>query len=227
MNRTNVDSLYQAAMSPKALAIAIDGTYVIAANTAAYPVGSNAEAQRLALERCELSTLMAPCALIAVNSSLYFDPNNLNLAPAIRYSDTLIGSSIPGMRNADFTNYIAAYLTALNQPGYKGGLYIAAVGAWGASYSNVAGFDVRNKAQTDCVNSGVDQNQSPCLQFASDKNIVATAASLLPAIRKQPIDLHCKVIPRFNCAAHVSMGCPVPGEYYTTRTGQVQIESCF
>lgn len=226
MNRANVDSLYQAAIAPKALAIAVDGTYVIAANTSAYPVSSNAEAQRLALERCELSTLTAPCTLIAVNSSLFFDPLQINPTPSIRYSDSVIGASIPGMRDADFTAYISGYLTALNQPGYKGSLFITGVGAWGASYSAAAGFDVRTKAQTDCVNSGVDQNLYPCIQFANDKNIVATAATLLSAIRNQPLDLHCKVIPRFNCAAHVSMGCPSAGDYYTTRSGRVQIESC-
>jgi len=38
--------------------------------------------------------------------------------------------------------------------------------------------------------------------------------------------VHCKAMPRVDCAAHTAMGCAAAGSYYTTHDGGVALETC-
>lgn len=226
LDRAQLLDDYMRALSPKALAVGIDGSSHFISHQVGYPITSDGEAQRLALERCEMIALMAPCTLVAANSTPVFDVQNMNDRPLIRYVGNRIGTSIPGMREEDFNDFISEYLSFMNQVSARGSIYVVANGAWGAAYSTDPNTNVANRAETDCKNSGVDLNQYTCLPYAQDGNIVATPELFLESLKKQSLDMHCKVIPRFDCSAHQAMGCPVPGVYYTTRAGFVQTEGC-
>ncbi|WP_374076152.1 hypothetical protein [Bdellovibrio bacteriovorus] len=227
-DRSSILTSYLNAPSPKALAVSVDGAYYWISNQVNYPLGSDAEAKRLALERCELIAAMPPCTLYAVNANPVFKGQEMNLSPAIDYSRKVIGLNIPAMRELDFSNYINAYLNFLDSStSAKGAIYVSATGAWGAAYSTSAATNVDTKALSDCNNSGANTALFPCVKYATNKGVVANPKLFLKAWTAYSPEIHCQVVPRRDCAAHKAMGCPVPGDYYTQQSGSsIQLERC-
>lgn len=222
---TNIASAYNSASSPKALAIAIDGSaYYLVSQSTSTPVGSAAEAMRVALERCELTATASPCTLFAVDGNILFNPSFVNRTPKIDYLRTALGSDIPGMREAAYTTNIKdKYLANVNGTSVFGSIYMAANGALGFAYDPSATL-----AETTARNICTQNNPTglPCFKYATNKTINNDV--LLTSLESRRVygpDHHCKVVPRASCTIHRQMGC-ITGQFYTTANGTVALESC-
>lgn len=214
---------YKMAASPKALAIALDGTYSYVAHTAQFPILSPNEARRLALERCELSAAFSPCTVFAQDDQIVFNPLQLNRTPVIDYTRTQLATNIPGMRDQVFTNNMTNdYLPKVTTQGLSGAIYITADGRGGYS-TNASAATVDGDAKATC-----DANKViyPCFRYAINQGIQNFAGNLV-AISQYSINTHCKSMPRQSCANHRQMGCP-PGSYYTMSGsgGLPALENC-
>lgn len=221
--RTQVINDYKVAGTPKALAIALDGTYAFVAHTTQFPILSVNEARRLALERCELSAAFSPCTLYALDDQIVFNPLQLNRTPVIDYARTQLATNIPGMREQVFTNNMTNdYLPKVTTQGLSGAIYITADGRGGyATNANAATVDGDARATCDA-----NKIVYPCFRYAINQGIQNFAASLV-AISQYSLNTHCKAMPRQTCAHHRAMGCP-PGSYYTMSGGGglPAIENC-
>jgi hypothetical protein len=208
---------YNNLSNPKAVAISLDGSYMYVGQSSARPVANLDEAKRLALERCEMVAKIVPCTLLAENSTVDLDPANINRTLAIDYTRTTLMPYIPGSTMANYTNGITNnYL--VNGGATNGTIYISASGAGGFGYG--AGND--GIASANC-NSNTD-SAHPCFKYATNKTLLPLA-SHLPSVASFGLDLTCKTVPRANCAAHKSLGCPA-GQYYTVQAGAIALESC-
>lgn len=217
--RQTVAATYLASAAPRALAVSPDGTYSLVANTTALPVASQTEANRLALERCEMTAGVTPCTLLAQDSTVTFNPLALNRTPAIDYARFTLSTNIPTMRDAVFKIIQTNYIDKVRSTS-AGVLYITADGRGG--YAINARDDV-NQADADakaaCVAYGV-----ACYKY-SIQLIIQNVAPNLAAIRNMGMDFHCKAVPRANCAAHYAMGCSAGGSYYVMGSNGVPVQT--
>ncbi len=214
--RTSDVAAYDAVTTFKAIAISLDGT--VAAVNSTDVVASQAEANRIVLERCEMTAVMTPCTLFAEGSAIAFAPATTNWTPQIDYSRRTVETDLPGTTAANYTAHIPAYLSGLTS-GYQGAIYIAADGDGGDAWETTA-----TAAETtalaycnDYVTAGFH-----CFEYASDRTIVMGPANLAAYATTA---VHCDSMPRIDCAAHSSMGCAA-GSYYTTHAGGVTLETC-
>jgi hypothetical protein len=214
--RTSDATTYTALNKLKAIAISLDGT--VAAINSTDTIASQAEANRIVLERCEMKATMTPCTLFAEGATIVFDPTTTNWAPQIDYSRRTVQIDLPGTTAANYTAHIPAYLTGLAQ-GYQGSIYIAADGDGGDAWQT-------NAATADATALGFcNQHVTAgfrCFKYASDRTIVMGPTSLAAYATSA---VHCNSMPRVDCAAHKSMGCAA-GSHYTTHAGGVTLEAC-
>jgi hypothetical protein len=214
---------YSGAGMPKALAISLDGAYFSIASTAAEPVADINEATRLVLERCEMGAGYVPCFVFAQNNTIVFTPAALNRTPAIDYARTTVATNIPGIRQALYTSLFQnSYIPNVNGTTVFGAIYITADGVGGYDFEGVAAT-ADTKAKANCT--GVAVPAYPCFKYAVNKTIQPLAANL-SAVKNLGTNLHCKAIPRVNCAAHKAMGCPAGGSYYTQQASGIALETC-
>ncbi|HEX4456124.1 MAG TPA: S1 family peptidase [Kofleriaceae bacterium] len=211
--RASAIAAYAAITGFKAIAIGLDGTIVQLATTDV--VASQAEANRIALERCEMQTKLAPCTLFAEGNSVVFAPN---WSPVIDYAREIVGTNLPGATMASYTAHVPAYLSGVTA-GYQGSIYIAADGDGGDAWETTAAL-AQSTALGFCnqyVGAGFR-----CLPYATNNRITFGPADLAGY---SDYAVHCKSMPRASCAAHASMGCAA-GSYYTVQTGGVALETC-
>jgi hypothetical protein len=217
--RQTVVATYLASAAPKALAVSLDGTYSLVASTTDLPVATQAEANRLALERCEMTASVTPCTLFAQGSTVALNPSSINRTPAIDYARFTLSTNIPTMRDAVFKIIKTNYIDKVKSTS-AGVLYITADGRGG--YAINAKDDV-NQADADakaaCVAYGV-----ACYKY-SIQLIIQNLAPNLGAIRNMGMDYHCKVVPRATCAAHYEMGCSAGGTYYVMGGNGVPVQT--
>lgn len=219
--RAQVANDYGVAPSPKALAISIDGAYSWASNSATLPLVDINEARRLALERCEMMAAVTPCTLVAENNTMVFTPNAINRTPAIDYYKATLADAIPGMRAAVFNVQMNQdYIPKVDRT-EKGVVYITADGRGGYAVSASAATS-ENDANAACQGNAGSQ---PCFRYAINRVIQPLQLNLV-AIKNYSMDLHCKTVPRVNCAAHIEMGCPANDNYYVINGNQVVRTLC-
>jgi hypothetical protein len=219
---TAAASAYNAAAMPKAMALSLDGAYFWVTNTAGAPVANAAEAQRLALERCELNAAAIPCTIFAQDNTVVFNPVAINRAPVIDYARTTLMTNIPGMRQSDFTSVIQNdYLTKGGAT--SGAVYITADGHGGYAYGqgSATANDTTAKANCDARTT----TAYPCFKYAVNTTLQPLTPNLV-SVKTYGLDIHCKVVPRATCAAHKAVGCPAGGQYYTIQAGLVALETC-
>ena len=217
---TATTSGYAAASGAKAMAISFDGVIVAVPGSATDLVSSSAEAQRLALERCELTAGLAPCTLFAVGANVVFSPTKSNGAPQIDYARTTLQTNLAGVSDAAFTANITPYQQAIAS-GSTGAIFLDDDGDFGTGWSTVAGQGATT-AQSGCTQAA---RTGTCFSYATNDSITFTPSDL-SAIKTYSIETHCKAMPRTDCAAHQAIGCTTTGSYYTTRTGSVALETC-
>lgn len=220
-NRATVAAQYNASLSPKALAVSVDGAYAWVAHTTQFPITSVQEARRVAMERCEMMAALSPCTLVAENSTVVFNPALINRTPLVEYLRLTMANNIPGMRDQVFSQAMTNdYLPKVAINTNRGAIYITADGKGGYGIStteSVADADALQACQQV-------QGNFPCFKYAVN-NVVQNIAPNLTAIKFFSLETHCKSVPRLNCAHHKAMGCP-GGMYYTTATGPVVLENC-
>ncbi len=219
--RATVFTAYNNAANPKALAISLDGGFNWVAHTVARPVLNIQEAQRLALERCEMLSVLSPCTLYASNNNVVFQPTMINRAPVINYQQTQVALGIPGMRTTAFNDLIRdTYMRNITATNF-GAIYITANGAGGYSYNSNSSQSVNTAALNNC-NTNADGR--PCFKFA-EKLVVQ---NYLPNIRGLTYNrlTHCQVVPRTSCAAHNAMGCFEAQAYVINSLGIPELASC-
>jgi len=220
---TTIATNYLAAASPKALVVGLDGSWFIAANTVQAPVSNLQDATRVAMQRCELSTSVVPCTLFATDNTIIFDPLVINRLPVIDYSVTTLTEVIPGIKLGTFTNAIKNdYLSKVNGTSTYGAVYITPDGAASYSYASSA-----SKANADAL-AGCKQNEQPafpCFKYATNTAVEPLTPNLT-AIKYYSLSLHCNTVPRETCAAHLAVGCPAGGSYYTINAGLIALETC-
>ena len=88
-SRSAAITAYDALTGSKAIAISLDGT--ITAINSTDVVASQAEANRIVLERCEMSAAMTPCTLFAEGATVVFAPN---WTPQINYAQRSVATEL-------------------------------------------------------------------------------------------------------------------------------------
>jgi hypothetical protein len=219
--RTTVFTAYNNATSPKALAISLEGTSNWVAHTENNPVLNVQEAQRLALERCEMSSILSPCTLYASNNNVVFQPAMINRAPIINYQQAQVSLGIPGMRTAAFNSLIRDTYIPNITPTNFGAIYITAGGAGGYDYNSTSSQSANTRALSNCNSNA---NGKTCFKFA-EKLVVE---NFLPNIKGLTYNrlTHCLVVPRTNCAAHNAMGCFEAQAYVINSMGIPEVTNC-
>lgn len=213
---------YAAKAGVKAIAIGLDGHAEFVPNPSGKDtVKTQAEVERLALERCEMTSRNAPCTLFASANTVVFDPAAPKWTAAIDFTRTTVKPQIPGMTDTVYTEHMVPYLTGVSQ-GQQGVTYIAEDGAGGNAWTtSQAAAD--SQALGFCnMNVGVGFR---CFHYAINKSVAMTAQDL-GAIHNHSLALHCSTMPRLDCATHKLMGCTTSGSYYTTHAGGVSLETC-
>jgi len=220
--RSGALAQYGAKAGFKAIAIGFDGTAVFVPDPQPVDViGSQAEANRVALERCEMQSISAPCTLFASGNTVVLDPAVMQWTPAIDYTRTAIQTNVPGMTAANYNAHMTPYLTGVTQ-GSQGVTYIAEDGDGGNAWTTTqAAAD--SQALAFC--NGTVGAGSKCFRYAIDRSVVMSPSNL-DAIRNHSLALHCSAMPRQDCATHKLMGCTTSGMYYTTHAGGVTVEAC-
>lgn len=205
----------------KAVAISLDGVVAVVASTTAETVASPAEALRMALERCEMAALITPCTPFMQGSSITFNPAVINRSAQIDYSKTAPSGWFPGHSNSHGLSQITNRWDKRGSS--HGAVYLSPGGNFGGDLDlnlNVARTTALNQCQT-----GVDPAY-PCVLYADTgyNPVVFFNGTSLTAY-KYSTEMHCRSVPRFNCAQHKSMGCPA-GKAYTTYQGSITLEDC-
>jgi hypothetical protein len=226
-DKTAAAAKFAQVSSPKAIAVSIDGTYMIAAGNGLFGTktdsskiplsasknvpNSETEAKRLAMEMCEMMSKYLPCTLIASNASVSFQPNAINFTPVIDYQPTSI-TSVPGVSASIFNQYIAPNL----------GSYFVYISADG----NGAAYASSSQAQSTCQNYATATNGTtyPCFVYSQARSVKMMVQNL-SAIKAHSLATHCEVMPRATCAAHADVGC-TNGKFYTINAGQVALTQC-
>ena len=209
---------YNAGLTPKAIAVSLDGTIFSIANEATKPLIDISEAERLVMERCEMGSSRIPCTLFASNSTVVFNGANANRSIVIDYAQTVLGARIPGMRASQFASNIQnVYLPNVNG-GQTGAIYITATGTGGDAF----GAGAASQALSFC-NSNMNDGFA-CFKYATNKVLEPLLPNLISY--KTGMNLHCKVVPRQTCAMHLALGCPAGGKYYTYQSGVIALELC-
>ncbi len=218
---------YINAQSPKAMAISIDGTYMVASANGNFGTltdsrklataqlnvpASDTEASRMALEMCEMTSKYLPCQLFALNKNVVLNPAHFNYMPVINYQPTTI-TAIPGISSAVFAANFAAGLSTMSYS------YISADGDFGNNGTMTA-------AQSQCSTAQSISNSGTyaCFEYAQGASPVSLIANLT-AVKAHSLTTHCKVMPRTSCAAHAAVGC-TGGTFYVVQNGIVQLSTC-
>jgi hypothetical protein len=212
---------YTTHAGPKAVAVGLDGTAAFVPKDTTDVIGSQAEADRLALERCEMSSINAPCTLFARGNTVVLDPLAMQWTPAIDYTRTTVQPNIPGMTVANYNAHMVPYLAGLAQ-GFQGVTYIAENGQGGNAWRTTQA-QANSEALAFC-NQYVGTT-GKCFRYATNRSVVMTPNNL-DAIRNHSLALHCSAMPRLDCATHERMGCHTSGTLYTTHAGGVALETC-
>lgn len=219
--RAQLATDYGVAPTPKALAVSIDGAYSWASNSPTLPLANLAEAKRLALERCEMMAAVTPCTLVAEDATMVFNPASINRTPQIDYYKATLADAIPGMRTAVFNVQMNQdYIPRVDRR-EQGVVYITADGRGGYAISNSAAT-AENDARAACLQN---QSSQPCFRYAINRVIQPLAQNLV-AIKNYSMDLHCRTVPRLDCAAHLAMGCAGGASYYVMTGNQVTLSVC-
>lgn len=218
--RTGLLATYTARTGFKAVAVGLDGTASFVPD-ARDVIGSQDEATRIALERCEMTATNAPCTLYAVGNTVVLDPADMRWTAAIDYTRTRVQTNLPGTTDANWTAHMVPYLAAIAR-GSKGATYIAEDGSGGNSWQATQSL-ADSQALAYCRQFVTAP--ASCFRYAIGASVVMTPNNL-NAIRKHSVALHCSAMPRLDCATHELMGCSASGSYYTTHTGTVALETC-
>jgi hypothetical protein len=220
--RAAVATGYAALTGAKAVAVGLDGTTSIVPTTdATDTVQTQPEAERLALERCEMMSSTAPCTLFARGNTVVLDPAHLRWTPAIDYARTTVQPNPPGMTDANYAAHMVPYLAGVAQ-GFQGVTYIAWDGNGGNAWTTSAATS-EQQARTFCEQH-VSAN-GRCVRYALNRSVILTPHDLA-AIQRRGLPYHCGAMPRLDCATHKQMGCTTSGSYYTTHAGGVALETC-
>jgi Trypsin len=212
-NRTAAITAYDAITGTKAIAISLDGTVTEINNTDV--IASQAEADRIVMERCEMTAQLTPCTLFAEGTAVVFAPS---WTPQINYAQRTVATELPGATAANYNAHIPAYLAGVagGDPGY---IYIAADGDGGDAWETTAAAAASTALGycNEFVGAGFK-----CFPYATNDTITFGPANLVGYADKA---VHCDSMPRASCAAHSSMGC-TGGSYYIAQAGSVTLETC-
>ena len=212
--RTTDVAAYAAASGFKAIAVSVDGTTSISKGEV---VSSQAETNRIMLERCEMQAALTPCLLFATGNTPVLDANHPTFVPQIDFARTLVQTNLPGTTDLHFNQFIPSYLSNVNS-GLAGAIDLAPRGQ-GAAFT---GGGASGNAMASCT-SHLSPGDPPCFPYATGRTITFKATNL--AAFKASADVHCLAMPRADCAAHKAIGCSA-GMLYTTHTGSVALEAC-
>jgi hypothetical protein len=212
--RTTDVAAYAAASGFKAIAVSVDGTTSI---THGQVVGSQAEVNRIMLERCEMQAALTPCLLFATGNTPVLDVSHPSFMPLIDFARTTVQINLPGTTDGNFNQFIPSYLNDVNS-GLAGAIFLGPRGQGGA----FTGSNASGNALASCT-SHLASGDPPCFQYATGRTITFKATGL--AAYKTSVDVHCSAMPRVDCAAHKAIGCSA-GMLYTTHTGSVALEVC-
>lgn len=207
-------SAYAARAGIKAIAVSVDGITSISNGEG---VSSQTEVNRIMLERCEMQAALTPCMLFATGNTPVLDVNRPTFVPQIDFARTTVQTNLPGTTDQHFNQFIPSYLADVNA-GLNGAIDLAPRGQ-GAAYT---GGNASANALTNCT-SHLKPGDPPCFPYATGRTITFKAKDL--AAFKASADVHCRAMPRTDCAAHKAIGCSA-GMLYTTHTGSVALEAC-
>jgi hypothetical protein len=218
-NASSLASAYNAATAPKALAISPTGSYYWVGSSASSPL-TIAQARKLALERCELSSAYSPCTIFAENATVTFNPAVIGRTPAINYALKTLGTHIPAVRPEAIPSILDFHKQRLAQ-GWLGAVAIHPNGAYATYYASTQAV-ANSSALSSCQSYA--SSTSPCLIYATGNTLPPLGTRIHPYTYNK--NLHCKAVPRNSCTSHKGMGCTAPGQYYIVTSGVVSLETC-
>ena len=188
----------------KALAVSITGA-LYAAYTTTYTL-SESDVSRMAVQRCELESAIAPCALYALNTRVEFNPRGWLKKGNINYSNNDVLALPPPASRATSLNSITALLDEVGQKKYA--IYTTPNG-----YGYFGKHDDDN-SEAEALAKGYCEtgvHGSRCILYASTRGV-----HISPEDSKAKMNfnsIYCKV-PRYSCAEHRTAGCTDTGDFW-------------
>jgi len=216
-----INSYYATVTGPKAIAIGLDGVVGegYTRNTSFAPTNEQ-DAQRVALERCEMKSRFAPCTLLASAAVVAYEPISANFTPVIDYARTALQANLPGAVGRVWTQVLATDYYP-KTPGLPGAVYISRKGA-GGYYTGGSAATADAQAKNQCV---AQAGTEPCVKYATNRTVTFRATDI-EAMEAGNREVHCKAMPRTSCAAHKAIGCTAAGDFYIKGGGGVTLEKC-
>jgi len=226
---TKYSGPYTAFGGPKALAISLDGTVISVLDRG---LGNQVEADRLALERCEMAAKMIPCMLMASGARISFNPTagGWKLRGSYRAVDlTTRGIVVPGLSAEaidDLADGIRSYTDRVEDDGTGIVYFTPKTGryGWATPENNlIAGKDYKASAKDHCE---AFDGAGTCIVLVEGLQLALTPQKLGPFVSGFEL-AHCKAMPRENCEAHKTAGCSGGGNYYIiSADGKVSSQAC-
>lgn len=220
----NASDWYATAVKPKALVISLTGAWYGASSPGAVKHANAAAAAKHAMERCELSSALSPCIIFAQDDTVMFNPVAINRSPALNYAQTAVPKNLPSISPLvmDGRRFTEEYLNKVNGTTLHGAVFISGNGAFGWATNSNANSAVAS-AKSVCERH-LEAGET-CFRYATNKTVLPLVNNLHARTEASRSVVHCKVVPRLNCAAHKTMGCGA-GPAYTTHSGKVVLETC-
>ncbi len=198
----------------KALAISVTGgVYAVYTTTNSL---TKPEVKRMALQRCELEAALVPCLLYAVDDKVVFDPMTWIKNSNINLSNNNVVAEPPPASRYGALDAIKNLLEEVDRDKYAIYITPSGYGYFGRHATDVEA--ARSQALTYCE-SGV--HGSRCIPYASSTGINLSSGDL--KAKSNFSDLFCKTV-RYNCAAHLEMGCVRGAQYWIQNPGTLESE---
>ncbi|MGH1468135.1 MAG: hypothetical protein ACRBBP_04540 [Bdellovibrionales bacterium] len=198
----------------RALAISITGgvySVYTATNSLTRP-----EVKRMALQRCELEAAIVPCVLYAVNETVVFDPMSWIKNSSINFSNNNVVAEPPPASRYGALTAIENLLDEVDREKYAIYITPSGYGYFGRHATDVE--EARSEALAYCE-AGV--HGSRCIPYASSTGINLSPDDL--KAKSNFSELFCKTV-RYNCAAHLEMGCVRGAQYWVQNPGTLEAE---
>ncbi len=178
------------------------------------------EAGRMALQRCELEASLLPCILYAVDDKVVFKAGSWIKSSSINYSNNNAAALPPPASREESLNDIKDLIAETKRENYAVYITPSGYGYFGRHKTDVE--EAKKQALGYCE-SGADSSR--CIFYASSKGVHIGPDDLY-AKQNYP-DLLCKTV-RYNCSAHLEMGCVRGAQYWVqnSRTLEAERTSC-
>lgn len=201
-----------------ALAISITGgVYSVYSTTDSL---TKSEVRRMAVQRCELEAAITPCILYAEDDTVVFNPAVWVKSNSISFSNNNVSALPPPASGDGALDIIQKLLTEVGRDKYAIYITPSGYGYFGRDATDVEA--AKAEALAAC-NAGAHGTR--CISYASSTGVSLSPDSL--NAKMSYADFFCKTV-RYNCSAHLDMGCTRGAQYWVQNlsTLEAELTSC-